>query len=167
MRADHGGETMAIAYDESRDVQTLEVELAGILHAANLHGRQARAVAARLGWDGEGGCTLALAAEPEGYSRERVRQLEERVRSSVGRSRPRAAAIETALRLIEAAAPVAPHDAAILLAESGVSRCPFQIGGLLSAADITDAQHSLRIRDGMIVLWGRPHLVLEQGAVTR
>ena len=38
--------------------------------------RQARAVSARLGWDGNGPATLAAAAQPGGYSRERVRQLE-------------------------------------------------------------------------------------------
>jgi hypothetical protein len=156
---------MATAYDEGHSVPALEVELAGILHSANLHGRQARAVAARLGWDGEGGCTLALAAEPEGYSRERVRQLEERVRASVERSRPRPAAIEAAVRLLEDAAPVAPDDASVLLAETGISRCPFQIGGLLSAADITDVEHSLRVRNGMIVRWGRPYLVPERESV--
>jgi hypothetical protein len=157
---------MTIAYDEHHDAPALEVELADILQAANVRGRQARAVAARLGWDGEGGCTLALAAEPEGYSRERVRQLEERVRSSVARSRPRATAIEAALRLIEDAAPLAPRDASILLAETGISRCPFQIGGLLTAADIVDVEHCLKLRNGMIVRWGRPYLVIEPASVT-
>ena len=37
---------------------------------------------------------------------------------------------------------------------------------LLSAADITDVQHSLRLRDGMIVLWGRPASVPEPALVT-
>ncbi len=157
---------MANAYDEQYNVPALEVELAGILHSANLHGRQARAVAARLGWDGQGGCTLALAAKSEGYSRERVRQLEERVRSSPDRSLPHAFAVEAALRLIESAAPIDLRDASVLLAERGVSRCPFQVEGLLSAADIVDAEHSLRIRDGMVVRWGLSHADREPAAAS-
>jgi hypothetical protein len=151
---------MAISHDEHH-VPPLEVELADILHSAGLRGRQARAVAARLGWDGEGGCTLALAAKPEGYSRERVRQLEERLRENVGRSRPHAVAIEAAVRLIEDAAPLTLRQASTLLAEMGISRCPFQIEGLVSAADIADVAHSLRIRNGVVLQWGRPTLVAE------
>src|ERR1700760_2060760 len=49
---------------------SIEEELHEVLVAAGLQGRQARAVAARLGWDGRGGCTLAVAARVEGYSRE-------------------------------------------------------------------------------------------------
>ena len=158
---------MAVAFDRNEEtIPPLEAELADVLRAANLRGRQARAVAARLGWDGEGGRTLALAAEPEGYSRERVRQLEERVRAVGGQSRPATRTIAAALRLIEDAAPIAPRDASVLLADAGISRCPFEIGGLLSAADITDVQHSLRLRDGMIVLWGRPTPVPEPAMVT-
>jgi len=158
---------MAVAFDQNNETAPpLEAELAAVLRAANLRGRQARAVAARLGWDGEGGRTLALAAEPEGYSRERVRQLEERVRAVGGQSRPATRTIAAALRLLEDAAPIAPRDASVLLAEAGISRCPFEIGGLLSAADITDVQHSLRLRDGMIVLWGRPIAVPEPAMVS-
>jgi hypothetical protein len=161
---------VAVVFDQNNDaIEPLEAALADVLYAANLRGRQARAVAARLGWDGEGVRTLALAAEPEGYSRERVRQLEERVRAVGGHSRATTATIAAALRLIEAAAPITPRDASVLLAEAGISRCPFEIGGLLSAADITDVQHSLRLRDGMIVLWGRPRPVAvpEPAMVTR
>ena len=73
---------------------------------------------------------------------------------------------ETGETHVEDAAPIAPRAASVLLAEAGISRCPFEIGGLLSAADITDVQHSLRVWDGMIVLWGRPSLVPEPAMVT-
>ena len=58
------------------------------------------------------------------------------------------------------------EDETIIRLDAGISRCPFEIGGLLSAADITDVQHSLRLRDGMIVLWGRPASVPEPALVT-
>ena len=156
---------MANAYDEQHNIPPLEVELAGILHSANLHGRQARAVAARLGWDGQGACTLALAAKSEGYSRERVRQLEERVRSRADSSH-RSFAVEAALRLIEDAAPIDLRDASVLLAERGVSRRPFQVEGLLSAADILGTGHSLRIHNGRVVRWGPPSAVREPAAAS-
>jgi len=58
----------------------LEHELAAVLVAARLEGRQGRVVARRLGWDGHGPTTLAAAGGAEGYTRERVRQLEERLK---------------------------------------------------------------------------------------
>ena len=59
---------------------SLEEELASVLRESGLRGRQARAVARRLGWSGHGATTLAEAAAEEGYTRERVRQLEDRLR---------------------------------------------------------------------------------------
>jgi DNA-directed RNA polymerase sigma subunit (sigma70/sigma32) len=59
---------------------TLETELASVLREAGFSRRQAHALAVRLGWDGEGGSTLLVAAEAEGCTRERVRQLEQRLR---------------------------------------------------------------------------------------
>ena len=59
---------------------TLECELGELLHAAQFNSRQRRAVARRLGWDGGPPTTLADAGAWEGYSRERVRQLEEHLR---------------------------------------------------------------------------------------
>jgi DNA-directed RNA polymerase sigma subunit (sigma70/sigma32) len=58
---------------------TVEDELGELLQAVGLGARQRRAVARRLGWDGGAPATLAGAATTEGYTRERVRQLEGRV----------------------------------------------------------------------------------------
>ena len=45
-----------MTYSQLRRIEppALEEELAGLLRAAKLQDRQARAVAARLGWDGKG-----------------------------------------------------------------------------------------------------------------
>jgi len=142
---------MAVADDYDRAPQTLENELADLLRSAKLEGRQARAVAARLGWDGGGARTLAAAAAPEGYSRERVRQLEERVRAHVRRSPPRTSVTETALRLIEDAAPLASRDAAARLATAGVSQRPFDVEGVLSAAELLGLVHCVETGEGVIL----------------
>jgi hypothetical protein len=131
--------------------QTLEQELAELLHAAKLQERQARAVAARLGWNGEGSRTLAAAAATEGYSRERVRQLEDRVRAYAPGARARFAATEAALRLIEELAPIAARHIADHLVEAGVTRRPFKFSGLLSAAEVLGIEHSLEEHGGYVV----------------
>ena len=156
---------MTLLHDEFRATKTtLEHELADLLRAAKVEGRQARAVAARLGWDGDGSCTLAAAAATEGYSRERVRQLEARVREYVEQAETHLPAVETALRLIEEAAPLSARDAAAHLASAGVSNYPFDVSGLLSAAEIVGIDHRLQQQAGMIVRHGAGRYVLRQEA---
>jgi hypothetical protein len=148
--------TLAPSYDQYASPQPLEDELAEVLDALKLRGRQARAVAARLGWNGEPPRTLAAAAAPEGYSRERVRQLEARVRRQTPgpAGAGRFTATKAALRLIEDATPIAPPDAARYLWAAGVSRRPFDVAGLLSAANILGVEHSLEEQDGLLRVRG-------------
>ncbi len=133
-----------------RTEPTLEEELGGLLRAAKLEDRQARAVAARLGWDGKGVCTLAVAAAAEGYSRERVRQLEERVRTHARDAKVPCSSTRTALRLVEELAPIRIEEIGFYLARAGVSRRPFDVSGLLSAAEILGVHHHVVEADGML-----------------
>jgi hypothetical protein len=128
----------------------LEEELAGLLRAAKLQDRQARAVAARLGWDGKGACTLAVAAATEGYSRERVRQLEQRVRTHVRDVDAPCSSTKSALRLVEELAPIPSHEIGFHLALAGLSRRPFDVTGLLSAAQILGIDHRVVDDDGIM-----------------
>ena len=112
--------------------------------------RQARAVAARLGWDGMGATTLAVAAAAEGYSRERVRQLEERVRGHARVAKVPVPSTKTALRLVEELAPIASHEIGFHLVLAGVSRRPFDVSGLLSAAEILGLDHRVVEDGGML-----------------
>ena len=107
-----------MTYSHGRRIEpTLEEELGGLLRAAKLQDRQARAVAARLGWDGKGVCTLAVAAASEGYSRERVRQLEERVRTHARDvEAPVQIDPQSALRLVEELAPIPTDEIGFYLA---------------------------------------------------
>ena len=132
------------------EAPALEEELAGLLRSAKLRDRQARAVAARLGWDGKGACTLAVAAAAEGYSRERVRQLEERVRAHVRTAEAPCTSTKTALRLVEELVPIASHEIGFHLALAGVSRRPFDVTGLFSAAQVLGINHRVVEDDGML-----------------
>jgi len=134
---------------------TLEQELSKLLREAKLQDRQARAVAVRLGWDGAGTSSLATAAATEGYSRERVRQLEERVRANAPQIGARAVRTQAALRLIEELAPIATRDVGPHLLLARLSRRRFELSGLLSAAEILGLDHGLVERDGVVLLHGR------------
>ena len=103
---------------------TLEQELAQAIAAARLAGRQARAVSRRVGFDGHGPTTLAAAGGAEGYTRERVRQLESRLQHHL------AAGVElpltqAALRVVESAVPAPRADIAQRLMTEGIAARPF------------------------------------------
>ena len=146
---------MTSTHRNHRRQPTLEQELTELLRAAKLQDRQARAVAVRLGWDGAGTSSLATAAATEGYSRERVRQLEERVRANARRVEARPAQTEAALRLIEELAPIATRDIGPHLIIAGLSRRRFEFSGLVSAAEILGIHHCLEERDGVVLRFGQ------------
>jgi hypothetical protein len=108
-------------------------------------------VAARLGWDGKGERTLAAAGAAEGYSRERVRQLEERVREHARRTPTELAATRAALRLVEEAAPIGADQVAALLSAGGLSGSRFELGGLLTAAEMIGVDPGIHERDGVVL----------------
>ena len=140
-----------MTYSHGRRIEpTLEEELEALLRAAKLEDRQARAVAARLGWDGRGVCTLAVAAASEGYSRERVRQLEGRVRTHARDAKAACRSTRTALRLVEELAPIPTEEIGLYLARAGVSRRPFDISGLLTAAEVLGLDHHVVETGGML-----------------
>jgi hypothetical protein len=123
----------------------LERELSTLLHDVGLAGRQADAVAARLGWDGNGTATLEAAAVGHGYSRERVRQLEARVRGHVSRERPALPAVEAALEVVEATAPDDRRQIASVLDAEGIADVPFDPAGVLVASTLAGHRPAVRI----------------------
>ena len=137
---------------------TLERELAQLLEEAHLQPKQAKAVALRLGWNGEPPRTLASAGEVVGYTRERVRQLEERLLDHARDADVRPRTTEKAVRLLEKAAPLPSSDAAARLASAGLSESPFDVTGLLSAARILGIEHTLEEHGGVVVRTGDTHL---------
>ena len=144
---------------------SLEQELAGVLRESGLRGRQARAVATRLGWSGRGATTLAQAAEQEGYTRERVRQLESRLRRHAEDTPLSLPLTAAALRLVENAAPVAYSRVPKELAHAGLSAAPFDLSGVLSAAELGRLDVRVCERDGVVMRDGDTELVDDVGCV--
>ncbi len=130
---------------------TLECELAELLHATGFSPRQARALSARLGWDGRGGTTLAAAAATEGYTRERVRQLEELARRRFARWCPLLPITQRVLDAIAAVAPARRSEIAVRLAAAGLTEGPFDPAGALRAAELVGLEPRVRLVGDMLL----------------
>jgi hypothetical protein len=130
-------------------MSTLEQELGAVLHAARLGPRQARAVSRRLGWDGRPPATLAAAGASEGYTRERVRQLEQRARDVIGGRR--LPSVEAAIDLIESVAPSGRAGVAGALAEAGISKSAFDPEGVLTAGELLGLETGVLVRNSLVV----------------
>jgi hypothetical protein len=130
---------------------TIEQELTDVLASARLGGRQARVVARRLGWDGHGVTTLAAAGGAEGYTRERVRQLENRLRRHLQNGSTRLPLTEAALAVVRAAAPAPRTDVARSLLERGLSARPFDPAGVITAAELGGLRVDVLSLDGLVV----------------
>lgn len=130
---------------------TLERELAGVLRAARLDAKQGRAVARRLGWDGRPPTTLAAAGAGEGYTRERVRQLEQRVLRHVERARPSLPVAEAALAAIHAHAPASRTELARALMQTRLAERPFDPLGVLRAGEIAGLDVAVVERGGFVL----------------
>lgn len=112
----------------------LEAELAEIAERAE-PGRTAQLAVRHWGWDGLGGATLETTGrELGGITRERVRQLCERLVQRLAESPVDAPALDHALVLAAHAAPTTARGLARRLADERVSVRPFDPAGLLTAA---------------------------------
>lgn len=132
-------------------MSSIEQELSRVLVAARLDGRQARVVARRLGWDGHGPTTLAAAGGAEGYTRERVRQLEARLEEYLAR-RPRYMPLTAeALAIVAGAAPAPRTDVGRLLMERGIAARPFDPAGVLTAAKLGGLAVDVVTVDGLVM----------------
>jgi len=151
---------------------SLEAELATIAEKAE-PGRTAQIAIRYWGWDGRGGATLAATGrEFGGITRERVRQLCERLATRIrspanaegtleqaGRAGPalpvRAPALERALLQAAGAAPTTAQDLARRLADEHVAARAFDPEGLLTAAEVLghEAPFTLEtVKDVRVVL---------------
>jgi hypothetical protein len=139
---------MAFELEGAMTTTTIEDELGGLLDAAKINGSNREIVARRLGWDGGGGMTLEAAADGK-LTRERVRQLEERVRKSSARV-GWLPTVATALELVHANAPISCEQAGELLAANGLALQPFDPVGLLNAARFAGMDESLRFAGGCL-----------------
>ena len=114
----------------------LEAELAEIAERAE-PGRTAGLAVRHWGWDGGGGATLETTGREFGrITRERVRQLCERLAEKLSDLAVTTPALDRALVLAAHAAPTTAHDLARRLADERVSTRPFDPEGLLTAAAV-------------------------------
>jgi len=141
---------------------SLEAELAAIAEDAE-PGRTARIAVRHWGWDGHGGATLETTGrEFQGITRERVRQLCERLARNLrerGTTAPAAPALDAALVLAAQATPTTAHALARRLADEHVATRPFDPAGLLTAAAVLgrDATFTLdAVKDMRVALPSPP-----------
>jgi hypothetical protein len=113
-----------------------------LLLDAGFQARQVSALSARFGLAGEGSLTLAEAGQTVGYTRERVRQLEDRLRLYVADGPP-VPAVRKAVRLADQTAPALSSQVAAKLAEAGLLPRRFKISGLVRIADVLGIEHDL------------------------
>lgn len=136
----------------------LEEELDQIASALLGPAGSAYAVKFRLGLTGEAPCTLVEAGDRVGVTRERVRQLERRFLDAVRDSQPWMPVLDRALKLL-ASTPMRAGEAETLLVERGLSRGPFAVASVLSAARVFDRSANVKLdretdvvyRDGPLV----------------
>jgi hypothetical protein len=137
----------------------LEAELAAIAEHAE-PGRTARLAVRHWGWDGRGGATLETTGrELGGITRERVRQLCERLARRLAEDRVAAPTLERALVLAAHTAPTTAHDLARRLADARLAAQPFAPEGVLTAAAVLgrEATFTLEtVKDVRVVLPSPP-----------
>ena len=133
----------------------LEAELADIAERAE-PGRTAQLAVRHWGWDGRGGATLEVTGREFGeITRERVRQLCERLSQRLRAGQEPTPALDRALVLAAHATPTTAHDLARRLADEHISARPFDPAGLLTAAAVLrrDPTFSLEtVKDVTVVL---------------
>jgi hypothetical protein len=124
----------------------VEDELAEILRSAKFDQRQSRALSARLGWDGKGGRTLAEAGQVGGYTRERVRQLEDRLQLYLEKARPSIPLVKAAVKALQGIAPTHRRRGALKLLKEGLARERFDPAGIINAARM------MRLSSGVAII---------------
>jgi hypothetical protein len=144
-------EPIRVAPDTTSVSGAVPNELDQLLLSAGFRDRQLTALSARLGLTGFGSRTLAEAGATVGLTRERVRQLECRLRDhSAGSSHP-LAAVRGALRRTERIVPAPSSSVSAVLARVGLVPQGFQVSGLLRIADVLGLEHDLCELDTNVV----------------
>jgi hypothetical protein len=94
------------------------------------------AIADRLGWRGSKPTTLQEAGDSVRITRERIRQIEKRVRERLANKAVLLPKLDLALTLLEAATPLSENDAAKLLADRRIARRPFSPISIVELANL-------------------------------
>ena len=97
--------------------------------------RDAQIVCRYLGWDGRGGATLEQVGKEVSLTRERVRQVQDRVLRKLKESAPAPTVLTGALNYVREAAPAEAEEIERGLQATGLSSVQFQLETLLSATE--------------------------------
>lgn len=108
-------------------------------------GDRLKAIMARFGWSGFEPATLENAGKMMGVTRERVRQVQNKIIKNIPPTKVYIPGIDAAIKAIENKAPITIAKAGNLLKECGISERKFNPAGLLNAAAILNHETSLRI----------------------
>jgi hypothetical protein len=127
----------------------LERQLSDFLRAlSRFEGKRLSALMDRLGWNGIPAITLEEAATHLGVTRERVRQLQERVTSRLKEISftPYMPALDDALQLLRDKCPISVSDASALLKASGLSELSFHPASVIAAAEACGRKPPIRLQ---------------------
>ncbi|SQD92158.1 conserved protein of unknown function [Candidatus Bipolaricaulis anaerobius] len=120
---------------ESAQASCLEQELSEIATAVSGR-RSGRITTRRLGWDGRGGTTLQNLADENGVTRERIRQIVASSCERLAGVRVYAPVLDKALSLVRETIPSPAKAVQETLLKRGITRCAFDLRGLVSAAEV-------------------------------
>jgi hypothetical protein len=109
--------------------------------------RDLEVVTKRFGWKGEDPRTLQECGSEIGVTRERVRQIEAKVRRRIGSTPLYMPKLDEAISLLESVAPVSVTAAAELLHKRGISTRPFSSAAVIETAGILNRRTALSISD--------------------
>jgi hypothetical protein len=130
------------------DALPLDVALKGFLAAmSGYSGKKLEALLARLGWSGHEPITLEEAGRLAGITRERVRQLIKRIESLMPDHPVYMPALDGAINILVARAPIHAAQAAQLLVTLGISSQPFSPVSILEAAKGCGREVPFRIQE--------------------
>ena len=122
---------------ERMGAMRLEDALRGYLRGlSRVSGARLDALVARFGWGGRPPLTLEEAGAKAQLTRERIRQIQARTLTRVPPHAVIMPALDRALDLLQANAPLSPDAAALLLAKERVANRPFHPLGVLEAAAV-------------------------------
>lgn len=136
-----------LAYTDDQRNLPLEDELFAIVAAA-LGADKVAPLLMRYGWHGGPPSTLAAAAERAGVSRERIRQIQEHLETQFFHRPVWTPALDRALALATAHAPIEQGAFDLLLRQEGLSAFDaFDMDGLVNALTVLQRETSLTVQD--------------------
>ncbi|MFT3878557.1 MAG: DNA-directed RNA polymerase subunit alpha C-terminal domain-containing protein [Gemmatales bacterium] len=122
---------------------TLETELFELI--TSVYDERPEVIQKHLGWDGNGPQSLESVGKPEGLSRERVRQLVDKVTSEIRNANSWLPKLSQSLDLCVESSPLPLWKMSELLFQSDLSSVQFHPGGLLAASQILGSSSYLSI----------------------